>query len=139
MLQRLAPMVARRIEAHQHRQRHCAAAHFVAWNSFVVHGFGSQLQSLRIGLEYGFRTNRIVVQNSEFEAKIVKEDIQLRFGRVWTTSNYYWDDLQSENGLLNNLSSCEEYVRDHLDDEQALQQSNNELLPHWLVQLHPVE
>jgi hypothetical protein len=42
--------------------------------------FGSQLQSLRIGLEYGIRTNRIVVQNPGFEAEIVKADLKLRFG-----------------------------------------------------------
>jgi hypothetical protein len=60
MLKTLAPMVARRLTAHQHRGRHCPIARFVLWNSFGVHGFGSQLYALRIGLEYGFRTNRFM-------------------------------------------------------------------------------
>ena len=50
ILETLSPMVARRLNAHQHRGRHCPIARFVLWNSFGVHGFGSQLQALRIGL-----------------------------------------------------------------------------------------
>ena len=43
MLRVLAPMVERRLKAHQHRGRHCPIARFVVWNSFGVHGFGSQV------------------------------------------------------------------------------------------------
>lgn len=56
------------LDQHQNRMEHlCNSARFVIWNSFGVHGFGSQLLSLRIGLEYGIRTNRVVVHNPEFE------------------------------------------------------------------------
>ena len=43
MLRVLAPMVERRLKAHQHRGRHCSIARFAVWNSFGVHGFGSQV------------------------------------------------------------------------------------------------
>ena len=121
MLRVLAPMVARRLHAHQHRGRHCPIARFVLWNSFGVHGFGSQLQSLRIGLEYGIRTNRIVVQNPEFEARIVQADLKLRFDEHrgdaaaaapggWGTGGLYWDNLESDEGQLHKMSQCDDHV-----------------------------
>lgn len=119
MLQMLSPMVADRIFAHQHRGRQCPTARFVLWNSFGVHGFGSQLQALRIGLEYGFRTNRIVVQNPLFEAHIVQEDLKLRFAEHsgkndtnsgWGVLGFYWDNLQSEEGEMYKLSECDDHV-----------------------------
>ena len=136
LLKMLAPMTARRLRAHQHRGRHCPIARFVLWNSFGVHGFGSQLQSLRIGLEYGLRTNRIVVQNPQFEAHIVQEDLKLRFaddaaarracsgdpanapgaspaepaGGGWGAGGLYWDNLESSLGELRKLSECDDHV-----------------------------
>ena len=122
-------MTARRLQAHQNRGRHCPIARFVLWNSFGVHGFGSQLQSLRIGLEYGLRTNRIVVQNPEFEAHIVQEDLKLRFADDAASSvntsgadpappagggrgagGLYWDNLESNLGELRKLSECDDHV-----------------------------
>jgi hypothetical protein len=119
MLQMLSPMVANRLFAHQHRGRQCPTARFVVWNSFGVHGFGSQLQALRIGLEYGFRTNRIVVQNPEFEAHIVQEDLKLRFAEHggkndttlgWGAKGLYWDNMASEEGEMYKLSECDDHV-----------------------------
>lgn len=127
MLKMLAPMVARRLGVHQNRGRHCPIARFVLWNSFGVHGFGSQLQSLRIGLEYGLRTNRIVVQNPQFEAYVVREDLKLRFaehspgasasgsgseigGGGWGAGGLYWDNLESEQGEMYKLSECDDHV-----------------------------
>ena len=134
LLKVLAPMTARRLHAHQHRGRHCPIARFVVWNSFGVHGFGSQLQSLRIGLEYGLRTNRIVVQNPQFEAHIVQEDLKLRFadhaGASSSSGNatesageaskagqqqgggggLYWDNIQSDLGEMGKLSECDDQV-----------------------------
>lgn len=79
ILARLAPLVSQLLNEHQNREpRLCESARFVLWNSFGAHGFGSQLSSLRMGLEYGMRTNRVVVQNAAFEVSIVEEDLQLR-------------------------------------------------------------
>ena len=168
-LKKLAPMVARRLEAHQNRGRHCPIARFAVWNSFGVHGFGSQVQALRIGLEYGFRTNRVVVQNPEFETQVVQQDLQLRFAEHsspsgldhasgtlpasdldgWGLTGLYWDNLMSDRGAMHTLSECQDQVTKWLwqstsSDSAVAEQvveavDDDELLPNNLLQLHPVQ